>query len=100
MWQENKSANPLPWGCAKIEQRNIFEIFSPNGVDDKKRVVAEAYSSGNSALIIRAVNNHDKLIERLRAALDILEGYADVSSAACVERDNIIGLLRELDSTP
>ena len=74
-------ATPRPWAIAQpAELRNVSQIVDGRGnalaslyylLNDEPRALAktEAENGANAAMIVRAVNNHDALVEALEQVL-------------------------------
>src|SRR3990167_9404565 len=82
--QENKMKtehSPLPWAESKIENGRLIYDFSGDEIA-QVNTARGIVSVSNRALIVRAVNSHEALVEAAQLALDYLGRIEEGSEGA------------------
>lgn len=73
------NVSPLPWLVGNeifVEDANLHTICVPYGYGDAlDKSKLNAQTRANAAFIVRAVNNHERLVEALAKTVDWLASY-------------------------
>ena len=100
------NATPRPWeAVASMESNGAVDIIADreSGADSFPAVIATVYgnegepSVENAALIVHAVNTHERAKDVLQEVANYFEGYAPESRTAKIVENHVKALLADME---